>query len=77
VILIPGIWQSLQMALAEPTAAAACLAGYLCGLRGRWTWVGVAFAVAMLVRGTSAIVIICLSDLRPLSGRKRGAITAP
>jgi hypothetical protein len=73
-ILIPAFWQSVQVALPEPIAAAAWLGGYLCVLRGRWTWAALAFAVAMLIRETSAILIVCVAIGAFLSGRRGDAV---
>ena len=60
VILVPGFWQSVQLGLPEPVAAALLVAGFLAVLRGRPRWAGVMFAVSLLVRETGAILVVAL-----------------
>ena len=61
-LLVPGFWQSVQLTLPEPLAAAAVLTGLACCQRKWWVLAAVAFASAMLVRETTlvAVAAICL-----------------
>ncbi len=71
---IPGFWQSVQVTLPEPIAAAAVLAGF-------WLWkknwiplACIAFAAALLVRETSALAIIAVSVFSFRAGRSRAGL---
>lgn len=74
ILLVPGFPLSLRAGLPEPVAAALLLCGYLCVLRGRWVWAGVACAGALLVRETGVILVLCLVAERLWSGRRREAL---
>ncbi len=64
VVLIPGFWQSVQVALPEPIAAAFLVAGCVLSLRERWLVAACCFAMSLLVRETGAIVVAgCLVAL--------------
>jgi hypothetical protein len=59
-MVVPGFILSMQMTLPEPIAAAAVLGGYWSWLRGlRWR-VAALFALALLIRETSAILLLAL-----------------
>jgi hypothetical protein len=75
VVLIPGFWQSVQVGLPEPIAAALLVGGYACLTRGRHFWTGVLFACSLLVRETGAIFIACLIGAQLLAGHRRTALT--
>jgi hypothetical protein len=72
-LLIPGFWQSVQVALPEPIAAAFALGGYLCAVRSRWLWAGIVFALSLLIRETGAILVIAVAGAAFLEGKKREA----
>ncbi len=74
VLAIPGFWQSVQMALPEPIAAALLLLGYLCVLSKRIFLAAALFAVSLLVRETGVVLVLAialLSGTSELSRRSR------
>ena len=74
VLAIPGFWQSVQVTLPEPIAAALLLAGYLCVLSKRIVWATLLFAASLLVRETGAVLVLAIALLTPagdLSRRSR------
>jgi hypothetical protein len=72
-LVIPGFWQSVQLALPEPVAAAFLLGGYLCAVRSRSMWAGCLFAASLLIRETGIILVICVAGAAWLDGRRRDA----
>ena len=74
VVLVPGFWQSVQVGLPEPIAAAFLLGGYLCLLHDRLRYAGLLFAVSLLVRETGAILVVSLVGAMLMSGRRRDAV---
>jgi hypothetical protein len=73
-VLVPGFWQSAQVALPEPVAAAFLLSGYVYLLRGRPRYAGLLFAVSLLVRETGAVLVLSLVATMLVSGRRRDAV---
>lgn len=70
VAVVPGFWQSIQVTLPEPIAAAAVLVGYWCWTRDRWAGAIIAFAVALLTRETSAIAVAGLGAISFATGQR-------
>ncbi|HEV3139493.1 MAG TPA: hypothetical protein VGY57_03200, partial [Vicinamibacterales bacterium] len=73
-LLIPGFWQSIQLSLPEPIAAATLLAGILCASQRRWWPAAALFAVSMLTRETGIIAIACVLTADAMRGRWRPAL---
>lgn len=69
-LLVPGFLQSLHVTLPESIAGAMLLGGYLAWLRSRIGVAAVLFAIAMLVRETSAILVVSLI-VWEIAARKR------
>lgn len=61
VLLVPGFWQSVQVVLPEPLAAALLVAGFLATTRERYVFAAICFAFAILVRETVTLVALCLA----------------
>lgn len=59
-MLVPAFILSMQVTLPEPIAAAALLGGYWSWLRGQRWLAAALFALALLVRETSAILLLAL-----------------
>jgi hypothetical protein len=74
IAVVPAFWQSLQTSLPEPIAGACLLAGCLYLGRDRWRWAGGFFALALLVRETCGILVLCLVVSALLSGRRRRGV---
>lgn len=74
VLLVPGFWQSVQLALPEPLAAAAVLTGAACVQRRVWWGAALAFALALLTRETSVIAIACVCGGLWFGGNRRAAL---
>lgn len=74
VLLVPGFWQSIQVGLPEPIAAALMMAGYLAFTRRQLTAAAAAFAGSLLVRETGAILVVCLAASLWRDGHRRRAI---
>ena len=72
-MLVPGFIISMQMTLPEPIAAAALLGGYWCWLRGRLWPTAALFAFALLVRETSAILLLALIGWEAVRPGRRAA----
>lgn len=76
-LAIPGFWQSVQVALPEPIAAALLLLGYLSVVQKRIVLAAVLFALSLLVRETGLVFVLALALLtRPgeLSWRSRALL---
>lgn len=74
VLLVPGFWQSIQVGLPEPIAAALIIAGCFAFTRQRYATAAVALALSLLVRETGAIIVICLAAALWRQGGARRAI---
>jgi hypothetical protein len=74
VLLVPGFWQSLQLSLPEPIAAAAFLGGVLFISLSRWWPAAVLFALSLLVRETGIVGVGCITAGAMLSGNRRQAL---
>lgn len=73
-LLIPGFWQSAQVGLPEPLAAALLLSGYLSTLHRRFTAGAILFATSLLVRETGAVLVGAVAAGVWLSGRHHTAV---
>lgn len=73
VLLVPGFWQSLQFALPEPVSAALLVAGVLLLESDRRIAAGLVLALALLVRETGMVLVLCLIAADVLAGRRRDA----
>jgi hypothetical protein len=73
-LLVPGFWQSAQLSLPEPIAAASLLAGIVCVSRRRWLLAAAFFAASLLTRETGVVAIACVLAAESLQGRLRPAI---
>jgi hypothetical protein len=74
VIAVPGFWQSAQVGLPEPIAAATLLAGiFLLSHQRRWLAGGM-FALSLLIRETGAVMVGCAVVATMMAGRKREAV---
>lgn len=73
VVLIPGFWQSVQVALPEPLAAAFLVAGCVLFVRERWLAAAGCFAASLLMRETGAIVVAACLIAVARSGHWRRA----
>ena len=60
VLLIPGFWQSVQVGLPEPVAAATFLGGLFCCARHKWVGGAALFALSLLVRETGIVALGCV-----------------
>jgi hypothetical protein len=60
VLLIPGFWQSVQVTLPEPVAAALLLLGYLSVLSKRFVLATCLFGVSLLVRETGIVFVLAI-----------------
>jgi hypothetical protein len=58
-LAIPGFWQSVQTALPEPVVSALLLGGYACLTLRRWWWAGSLFGLALLIRESAVIFVLC------------------
>jgi hypothetical protein len=74
VALIPGFWQSVQVALPEPIAAALLVGAYLALNHRHWLLAAVLGAVSLLIRETGAIFVVCAAAFMFLRGRRSQAI---
>jgi hypothetical protein len=75
VLVMPGMWRSLHLALPEPIVAALLTAAVLCLVRERWRWAALWFAAALLVRETAAVAVLAASASLFVRGQRRaGAI---
>lgn len=74
ILFVPGFWQSVQLALPEPLAAAAVLTGAACAQRQVWWGAALAFALALLTRETSGIAIACVCGGLWFGGHRRAAL---
>jgi hypothetical protein len=74
IALIPGFWQSVQLALPEPIAAAAVLTGLACCQRRWWGAAALAFAAALLTRETAVIAVFCVCLGTFARGHQRPAV---
>ena len=74
VLFIPGFWQSVQVGLPEPVAAALAIGGYVLLRKQRWWQAAVLFALALLTRETSAIFIACVLAWTFFMERQRRAL---
>jgi len=63
VLAIPGFWQSVQVTLPEPIAAAFLLLGYLCVLHKRIVLAAVIFAASLLIRETGIVLVLAIALL--------------
>lgn len=74
VLAIPGFWQSVQVTLPEPIAAALLLMGYLSVLNKRIFFAALLFAASLLVRETGLVLVLAialLTSVEDLSRRSR------
>lgn len=71
---VPGYWQSVQLTLPEPIAAAAVLAAVACWQRQWWWGTATAGALALLTRETSMVAVAGLAAATFASGRRRIAV---
>lgn len=79
VLAIPGFWQSVQVALPEPIAAALLLLGYLCVLHKRILLAALLFAVSLLVRETGVVLvmaIVLLASSSDITRRSRALLAS-
>ncbi len=74
VLFVPGFWQSLQVSLPEPIAAALLLGGYICLVRRRVYWAALLFGLSLLFRETGIILIFCLAAEAFIRGRYRESV---
>lgn len=63
ILAIPGFWQSVQVTLPEPIAAALLLMGYLCVLNQRILPATLLFAASLLVRETGVVLVLAVALL--------------
>jgi hypothetical protein len=75
IVLIPGFWQSVQSALPEPISAVFLVGGLAAAVRSRYALSGALFAVALLIRESGAVLVVCVAAAAALSGRWRPAMT--
>jgi len=73
VLVMPGFWQSMQVALPEPLAAATLIGGIACLWYRRWTLAVVLLAFSLLVRETGIVAVFCVLAGMSLSGSARRA----
>ena len=73
-LLVPGFYQSIQVDLPEPLAAAVLLGGYWCWLTQRRWPATLLFAFAPLVRETSVVLVLCVAAEDWLHGKRGVAL---
>ena len=71
---IPGLWRPLMLAMPEPVSAALATLAVLCLLHDRTRWAAACFAAAILVRETTALVLLVAVVFVWKAGRGRDAI---
>ncbi|MDE3157094.1 MAG: hypothetical protein KGN76_18505 [Acidobacteriota bacterium] len=73
IAIVPGFWQSIQVSLPEPIAAAFLLGGYLCWRQRRYAWAGFWLAASLLVRETGTVLVLALAIATLFTeGRREG-----